>query len=267
MSCDTRPVIAVRHVSKRFRRYQVQRPWTLQEALQRGLRRIKPAQHFWSLQDVNVEVLKGRALGIIGPNGAGKSTLLRLVAGIGRPDQGSIEVRGRVGALLDLGAGFHPELTGRENVFVSGVIGGLTRREVQRQFDSIVDFSELHEFIDSPLHTYSTGMQVRLAFATAIHAEPQVLLVDEVLSVGDLAFQTKCLQRVSNVRARGCTILLVTHDLEHVRMFCDDALLLRGGKVVCCGASDAVVAEYLDYENGRVRHPRDAASAIAAISQ
>src|SRR5262245_35746309 len=198
-----KPAIVVQGLSKKFRRYDIHRPWTLQEAVQRGLRRVKPSEYFWSLRDVSFEVSPGHAVGVIGPNGAGKSTLLRLIGGVGRPDHGLIQVNGRVSTLLDLGSGFHPEQTGRENVFVTGIIMGLTRSEVRRQFDSIVDFSELHEFIDYPLRTYSTGMQVRLAFAIAIHVHAEILLIDEVLSVGDMSFQRKCFERISQFQASG----------------------------------------------------------------
>jgi lipopolysaccharide transport system ATP-binding protein len=182
--------------------------------------------------------------GVIGANGAGKSTLLRLVGGVGRPDEGRIEVRGRLGALLDLGAGFHTELTGRENVYISGVISGLTRAEIRRQFDSIIDFAELDDFVDSPLRTYSSGMIMRLAFAVAAHIEPEILLIDEVLSVGDLAFQEKCLRRIAGFKAQGCTILLVSHNLAEVQRLCDEVLWLSAGELVAHGSAAAVTADY-----------------------
>ena len=167
-------------------------------------------------------------VGIMGFNGAGKSTLLRLVAGVGRPTTGRVEVHGRVGAILELGVGFNPELTGRENIFISGVCSGLTRREVVERFDSIVAFSELAEFLDYPLRTYSTGMHVRLAFAVASHIEPEVLLIDEVLAVGDLAFQKKCWDRMLSFKKNGCTGLLVSHAPQAVLALCDDA---RSGSI------------------------------------
>jgi lipopolysaccharide transport system ATP-binding protein len=240
------PAVVVTGVGKRVRRYRTQRPRTLQEALQRAFSGGRASDFVWSLRDVSFALSPGRAAAIIGPNGAGKSTLLRLVGGVGRPDRGTIAVRGRLGALLELGAGMHPELTGRENIIVAGVIGGLTRREVERQFDAIVDFAELQEFVDNPLHTYSTGMQLRLAFSTAVHIEPEVLLIDEVLSVGDFAFQKKCLDRIASFRSDGCTILLVTHDMDTVRRFCDEAILLRSGRMAARGAVDEVVEQYLD---------------------
>src|SRR3972149_7953763 len=164
-----RDLVVVRGLGKQFSRYHADRPWTLQEAFQRGVRGRGPAERFWALRDVSFSVAPGRMLGVVGPNGAGKSTLLRLISGVGRPDAGSVVVRGRIGALLDLGAGFHPDLTGRENVFVAGVISGLTRSEVSERFDSIVAFAELEEFIDSPVRTYSTGMLMRLGFSVAGH--------------------------------------------------------------------------------------------------
>ncbi len=186
-----RGTVVVQGLGKQFRRYHRDRPVTLKEAVVRGLRQMKPVEQFWALREVSCSVAAGRTIGVIGNNGAGKSTLLRLIGGVGRPDEGSVQVHGRIGALLDLGVGFHPDLTGRENVFVSGVIAGLTRHEVAQRFDSIVAFAELQQSIDSPLRTYSSGMQMRLAFAVAIHTEPEILLIDEVLAVGDLAFQRK----------------------------------------------------------------------------
>ena len=200
---------------------------------------------FWALREVSCSVAAGRTIGVIGNNGAGKSTLLRLIGGVGRPDEGSVQVHGRIGALLDLGVGFHPDLTGRENVFVSGVIAGLTRHEVAQRFDSIVAFAELQQSIDSPLRTYSSGMQMRLAFAVAIHTEPEILLIDEVLAVGDLAFQRKCLQRIAQFKAEGCTILLVSHDATLIQQLCDEVLWLRGGRLVAHGDPEVVVGQYV----------------------
>ncbi len=195
--------IAVQGLGRQFRRYHLDRPWTLQEAVQRGLRRMAPAEHFWALREVSFSVAHGHALGVVGPNGAGKSTLLRLLGGVGRPNEGTIEVHGRIGALLELGAGFHPDLTGRENLFINGLISGLTRSEVTTRLDSIVDFAELQDFIDNPLRTYSSGMQMRLAFAVAIHTDPEIFLIDEVLAVGDLSFQRKCLERITQLKRAG----------------------------------------------------------------
>jgi lipopolysaccharide transport system ATP-binding protein len=237
--------IFVHQLSKRYRRYHADAPGTVHEALLRGFKRLMAAEQFWGLQEVTFRIAPGRMVGVVGRNGAGKSTLLRLIARIGRPDEGKIEVNGKVGALLNLGAGFHPELTGRENVFVHGVIGGLTRREVASRFDSIIDFAELEDFVDSPLRAYSSGMQMRLAFSIAIHSAPDILLIDEVLAVGDIAFQRKCLDRIAELKAGGCTIVLVTHDTGAVEQLCEDALWLRSGRVGAFGPSQSVVARYL----------------------
>ena len=240
-----REAIIVQRLGKRYNRYHAERPVTIMEAALSGLRRIRPKEEFWALRDVSFTVSPGQMLGIVGKNGAGKSTLLQLIGGVGHPDEGRVKVNGRIGALLDLGAGFHPDLTGRENAFVSAVVAGLTRREVARRFDSIVEFAELEAFIDNPLRTYSTGMQMRLAFAVAVHTEPEVLLVDEFLSVGDLAFQSKCLQRIDQLKAEGCAIVLISHSADQIQELCDRALWLRKGQVVAYGEPDVVVGEYV----------------------
>ena len=236
--------IVVQGLGKRFRRYHADRPTTLKEAILRGLRLTKPDE-FWALRGISFGVAPARMVGVIGLNGAGKSTLLRLIGGVGRPDEGRAIARGRIGALLDLGTGFHPDLTGRENVFVNGVIAGLTRAEVTQRFDSIVDFAELEPFIDNPLRTYSTGMYMRLGFAIAAHIEPDILLIDEVLAVGDLAFQRKCLDRIARFKADGCTIVLVSHDADLVKRMCDEALWLHRGRLVAHGPADVVTGQYL----------------------
>jgi lipopolysaccharide transport system ATP-binding protein len=248
--------IIVQNLSKSFRRYHADRPTTLKEALLRGLRGLRQialAERFWALRDVSFSVAPGRMVGVIGPNGAGKSTLLRLIGGVGRPDQGNVEAHGRIGALLDLGAGFHPDLTGRENVFVNGVIAGLTRYEVARRFDSIVDFAELEAFIDNPLRTYSTGMQMRLGFAVAVHTDPEILLIDEILAVGDLAFQRKCLDRIARFKDEGCTIVLVSHDTDSIQQLCDEVLWLRRGRLVAYGPADVVVSQYVEEMSAETR--------------
>ncbi len=237
--------VVVTRVSKRYERSRPDRPRTFQQAVLRGLRGLGSGDSFLALDDVSFSVTPGQMVGLIGHNGAGKSTLLRLIGGVGRPDRGEIRVRGRVGALLDLGAGFNPELTGRENVLLASVIDGVTRAEVARRFDDIVAFAELDDVIDSPLRVYSSGMQLRLAFAVAVHADPQVLLVDEVLAVGDVAFQRKCLRRIEAMQRDGCSVLLVSHDANTIRTLCDAAVFLRGGQVVEMGPADAVVGRYL----------------------
>ncbi len=237
--------IEVTDLGKKFRHVDPNKPTTLVETITQGWRRLRPKDRFWALRDVNFAVESGKMLGIIGHNGAGKSTLLRLLGEVGKPDLGSVHVNGRIGALLDLGTGFHPELSGRENVFVAGIIGGLTRQEVVERFDDIVAFAEMETFIENPLRTYSSGMQMRLAFAVAIHIEPEILLIDEVLAVGDIAFQKKCLNRIAEFREQGCTIVLVSHDAALVGDLCDDALWLRHGSVVAHGASEVVVGQYI----------------------
>ena len=196
---------------------------------------------------------------MVGNNGAGKSTLLRLIGGVGVPDTGRVRVSGRIGAILDLGAGLSDDLTGRENAYIAGVIAGMTRAEIRRRFDAIVSFAELEEFIDSPLRTYSSGMRMRLAFSVAVHIDPDILLVDEALAVGDMAFQRKCLNRIAEVRQAGCTTLLVSHDMSHLTALCDDLLYLERGRSVAFGATSEVIALY---ESSTKRRPMLAAKAF-----
>jgi lipopolysaccharide transport system ATP-binding protein len=241
------PVVQVQGLSKRFRKADPHRPRTLQAFVLHGMRNLRGAggqNSFWALDGVSFQVEAGKMLGIIGRNGAGKSTLLRLLGGVGQPDAGLARLDGRIGALIDLGAGFHPDLTGVENIYLNGVIAGLTRREVAEQFEAIVEFAELEGFIYSPLRTYSTGMQMRLAFSVAIHTSPRILLIDEVLAVGDMAFQHKCLERITQLRQTGCAILLVSHDASLVRRMCDEALWLDRGKVMALGPAPYVVEQY-----------------------
>jgi homopolymeric O-antigen transport system ATP-binding protein len=237
--------IVVKNLSKQFYRYHANRPWTLHEALVKGLRGLRHAERFWALRDVSFSIAPGRMVGVIGTNGSGKSTLLRLIGSVGRADEGYVEVNQRIGALLELGTGFHPDLTGRENVFVNGVICGLTRREISQRFDSIVAFSELEQFIDNPIRTYSTGMQMRLGFAIAVHADPEILLIDEILSVGDYAFQQKSFDRIARFKSEGCTIILVTHDTSVVREVCDEALWLDRGRLLLHDRPNVVVDQYI----------------------
>lgn len=202
---------------------------------------------FWALRDVSFEVPQGGALGIIGPNGSGKSTTLKLIARITHPTEGTIRIRGRVGALIEVGAGIHPELTGRENIYVSGAILGLKAREIRRKFDEIVEFAGIGPFVDTPVKHYSSGMQVRLGFAVAAHMDVDVLLVDEVLAVGDAAFQTRCLQRIRELREGGTTILLVSHQLSNVQRICAETLLLLEGRVAALGPTPEVISQYYRY--------------------
>jgi lipopolysaccharide transport system ATP-binding protein len=237
--------IVVEGLGKRVRVFHEDRPWSLQTALLRGMRHFSPREEVWVLQDVSFRVAPGTSMALIGHNGAGKSTLLRLLGGVGKPDAGVFRTQGRLGALLELGAGFHEELSGRENLYINGVISGLTRQEVTQRFDAIVDFAEMEARIDAPLHTYSMGQRMRLAFAVAVHTDPEILMVDEVLAVGDESFQRKCLDRVSGLKQQGCAIVLVSHDMAMVRKFCDEALLLRNGHLEMLGNTDSVVEVYL----------------------
>lgn len=199
---------------------------------------------FWALRDVTFDVRVGEVIGIVGPNGAGKSTLLKVLSRITPPTEGAVELRGRVSSLLEVGTGFHPELTGRENVFLNGAILGMFRAEIRRKFDAIVAFAELESFIDTPVKHYSSGMYVRLAFSVAAHLEPEILIVDEVLSVGDLHFRNRCLGRMEDLRNEGRTVLFVSHDLTSVRQLCTRAVMLSGGRVVEDGSPDEVTRRY-----------------------
>jgi ABC-type polysaccharide/polyol phosphate transport system ATPase subunit len=241
------PAIELKDVSKIYRRYSGRKFATLKSALlQRSiLRDLSPTETFPALQHVSFSVAPGRTYGVVGPNGSGKSTALKLVAGITKPTSGTVIVNGRVSALIELGAGFHPEISGRENVFINGIMLGLSRREITHRFDEIVGFAELEEFIDAPVKTYSSGMYMRLGFAVAINVDPDVLLVDEVLAVGDEGFTHKCLDKFAEFRRHGKTILLVTHSLGLVERFCDEALWLDSGRVRAHGDPRRVIDAYL----------------------
>lgn len=226
---------------------------TLRAALSGGIRRAlrherasREARRFWALKDVTLEVRRGEVVGIIGHNGAGKSTLLKILSRITAPTTGRVEVHGRLGSLLEVGTGFHPELTGRENVYLNGAILGMRKAEIDRKFDEIVDFSEVEAFLDTPVKHYSSGMQVRLAFAVAAHLEPEILVIDEVLAVGDAAFQKKCLGKMGSVSREGRTVLFVSHNLGAVRALCDRGVLLRHGMVAADRPVAETVAAYLE---------------------
>ena len=241
------PAIELVNVSKIYRRYGGKQFSTLKSALlQRSiLRGLQPSETFPALTDVSFAVPKGATYGVMGRNGSGKSTALKLVAGITKPTSGTVRVAGRISALIELGAGFHPEISGRENVFINGIMLGLTKREIQERFDEIVDFAELREFIDAPVKTYSSGMYMRLGFAVAINVNPDVLLVDEVLAVGDEGFTHKCLDKFAEFKRSNKTILLVTHSLNLIERFCDEALWLDGGRAMSHGDPKRVVGAYL----------------------
>ena len=242
------PAIAVINVSKVYRRYARKRQFaTLKSAILDGslLGDLKPEETFQALRGVSFSVPKGCTYGVIGRNGSGKSTLLKCVAGITRPTEGSVKVDGRISALIELGAGFHPEISGRENIFINGIMLGLTKKDIMRRFDEIVEFAEMQDFIDAPVKTYSSGMYMRLGFAVAVHVDPEVLLVDEVLAVGDQGFTHKCLDKFAEFRRRNKSILLVTHSLDLVEKFCDEAHWLDKGQTKGEGDPKRVVAAYV----------------------
>lgn len=239
-------VLTVESVSKRYR-IQRNRPITLKESIIRRLTgRYDRSNVFWALRDVSFSVEQGRTLGIIGHNGAGKSTLLRLLCGLGRPTSGRILHIGQVSGLLDLGGGFHPDMTGRENLVTGGILSGLTRRQVLAKQEEIIAFAELEEFIDQPVRTYSNGMYLRLAFATAVHFDPDVLVIDEVLAVGDSRFQQKCIERLAAFRTAGKTSIMTSHDADQIRSLCDEVLVLEEGRVVMAGDPKSAIQCYDD---------------------
>lgn len=234
--------VEVDHVSKSFRLYK-ERNQTLKSTIMRGRRSIH--EDFWALKDVDFEVPTGSTFGLIGSNGSGKSTLLKCLAKIYYPEQGSIRANGKLAALLEVGSGFHHELSGRENIFLNGSILGMSRREIERKFDEIVDFSGVEQFIDQPVKNYSSGMYVRLGFAIAINVEPEILVVDEVLAVGDAEFQEKCVQKFRDLKTAGRTVIIVSHDMGSISSLCDQAAWLRHGELIQVGAAKPTIKAYL----------------------
>jgi len=254
--------IRAENLSKRYRIGERERYLALRDALAgllkaplRALRRGNDDSYIWALKDVSFEVPEGEVLGIIGRNGAGKTTLLKILARVTDPTEGYAEVRGRVGSLLEVGTGFHPELTGRENVFLSGAILGMSRRDIQRRFDEIVSFAGVERFIDTPLKRYSTGMQMRLAFAVAAHLEPDILLVDEVLAVGDAEFQRKCLGKMERVGGEGRTVIFVSHQMNQIRRLCQRVIWMEAGRVFEEGPTAKVTAAYEAAMSSRNNRP------------
>lgn len=250
MSGKNKNIIEVHALGKRYRVGE-REPYLafrdlLTRAVQAPFRGSKKAtqDHLWALRDINLEVQQCEVVGLIGRNGAGKSTLLKILARITRPTTGFAEVRGRVGSLLEVGTGFHPELTGRENVFLSGAILGMSKAEIERKFDEIVAFAEVERFLDTPLKHYSSGMQMRLAFAVAAHLEPEILLVDEVLAVGDIAFQKKCLGKMGDIARAGRTIILVSHNMAAINALSSRAAFMRNGRIELEGSASEVTAQY-----------------------
>lgn len=250
-----KPIIKVENLSKRYRIGAPQASYatlrdTLTEALRQPLKRLRrngpsASETLWALKDVGFKVWPGEVVGIIGRNGAGKSTLLKILSRITDPTSGRIELYGRVGSLLEVGTGFHPELTGRENIFLNGTILGMKRAEILRKFDEIVVFSEIEKFIDTPVKWYSSGMYLRLAFSVAVHLESEILIMDEVLAVGDISFQHKCLDKMHDIRQQGRTILFVSHNMPAVTRLCRRVVLLDEGKILADGPAEQVVETYL----------------------
>lgn len=236
-------IVRLDDVGKAFRRFE-QKPFLLRNMILRLTGRAEPPKDFWPLRHVSFEIGRGETVGVVGHNGSGKSTLLRLIAGAAYPTEGHIAVRGRIAPLLQLGAGFQPDMTGRECIEINATALGLSKHEIAARFTTIVDFAELHDFIDTPVRYYSSGMLARLGFAVAVHTEPDLLLIDEVLAVGDHAFQGKCLARIDELRRGGATIVFVSHDAEQVRRVCERVLWLADGRLMKDGAPAAVLAEY-----------------------
>jgi lipopolysaccharide transport system ATP-binding protein len=244
-----KPIVEINHVSKRYRISNREPYYSLRDQISGAFDHTKWRQKkhdFWALQDINYSIMPGEAIGIIGRNGAGKSTLLKVLSQITPPTAGSITLRGRVASLLEVGTGFHPELTGRENIFLNGAILGMKRQEMNRNFDSIVDFSEIGEFIDTPVKRYSSGMYVRLAFAVAAHLEPEILIVDEVLSVGDAQFQKKCLGKMESIGKDGRTVIFVSHNMPSIQALCKKGIWLEKGRIVETGDMNTLVANYIE---------------------
>jgi lipopolysaccharide transport system ATP-binding protein len=245
--------ISCEHLAKRYRLGTHERYRTLRDVLsaristpfRRSAKSLQSDMHLWALDDVSLEIKRGEVVGIIGHNGAGKSTLLKILSRITKPTRGSAEITGRVGSLLEVGTGFHPELTGRENIYLNGAILGMRKSEIERKFDEIVAFAEVEKFIETPVKRFSSGMYVRLAFGVAAHLETEVLLVDEVLAVGDAQFQKKCFAKINEIGKDGRTILFVSHNMAAVRSICKQAVVLDRGRVVAKGAIDETVDAYL----------------------
>lgn len=240
------PIISVENIAKQYQLGEHQPYLALRDMVAGLIKPRQPRQCFWALKDVSFAVGQGEVIGVIGRNGAGKSTLLKILSKITPPTKGTVRLRGRVASLLEVGTGFHPELTGRENIYLNGAILGMTRQEVRQKFAAIVTFSEIEKFLDTPVKRYSSGMYVRLAFAVAAHLEPEILLIDEVLAVGDIQFQKKCLDKMAEItQTTGRTIVLVSHNMGTIENLCPKSILLEKGRIKMAGPSAQVVNEYL----------------------
>src|SRR6476659_3749325 len=239
------PDLIFDHVSKRYRiRHEVEAHATRHPLIRKWMSLWTRPEDFWAVRDVSFAVERGEAVGIIGHNGAGKSTILKLLSNITTPTSGEITINGRLAALIEVGSGFHPELSGRENIYLNGSILGMSRSEITKKLDSIIDFADVRQFIDTPVKRFSSGMYVRLGFSIAAHLQPDILLLDEVLAVGDAAFQAKCLDRITELKEAGTTIVFISHDLRAVERLCQRVLLLKRGQIVMSGSAKDVVAAY-----------------------
>lgn len=236
--------LEARGLGKSFRQSAHAGPRTFRQWVEGGFARRRPKDRFWALRGVDFAVAQGEMTGVIGHNGSGKSTLLRLLGGVMQPDEGQVTTTGPVNGLLELNTGMHPDLSGRENIVINGVLGGMLRSEMTARTDDIIAFAELADHIDQPVRTYSSGMKLRLGFSIAVHVDPKILLIDEVLAVGDMAFQQKCLARIGAFKDNGCAIVLITHDMQHVRNFCEKVIWMDHGKVRAIGSPDEVVTLY-----------------------
>jgi ABC-type polysaccharide/polyol phosphate transport system ATPase subunit len=248
--------IELQNVSKSYRLWGRRSQFaTLKSALLKRDLKLEPEASVPALKNISFEVHRGEAFGIIGRNGSGKSTLLKLISGILKPTDGRVKVNGRIAALIELGAGFHPEITGRENIYINGIMLGLSRREIDQRFDRIVEFSGISSFLDQPVKTYSSGMYVRLGFAVAVHVDPEILLIDEVLAVGDEEFSARCIAKIQEMKYRGVTLVFVTHQLDQVRSLCDRAMWIDKGQLEAIGDPARVVDAYLQEVSGTVAGP------------
>jgi ABC-type polysaccharide/polyol phosphate transport system ATPase subunit len=247
MSYDP-PVIRLENVTQRFRVIQ-ERPDTMRELFSRMFRHNASFHDFEAVKNASLEVRKGEALALIGRNGSGKSTLLKIIAGVYKPSRGSVEVNGTLAPLIELGAGFHHELTGRENILLNGLLMGYSKKEMLERQQSIIDFADIGEFIDAPVKQYSSGMYMRLAFAVATEVNPQILLVDEILAVGDIGFQEKCFERIARFRESGKTIVLVSHQMANVRRICERTILIDHGSILVDSTPDEAIALYSNLMN------------------
>ncbi|MCX6735953.1 MAG: ABC transporter ATP-binding protein [Candidatus Parcubacteria bacterium] len=264
---ENQPIIEIKGIGKRYNinhhrggyvalrdviMYALKSPFTFLKTKVKKIAGIDTKEEFWALKDINIDIKKGEIIGIIGPNGSGKSTLLKILSQITPPTRGEIKIQGKVGSLLEVGTGFHPELTGRENIFLNGAILGMGRQEVAKKFDRIVEFAGITQFLDTPVKYYSSGMYVRLAFSVAAHMEPDILIVDEVLAVGDAEFQQKCLGKMDEVTKQdGRTILFVSHNLEAIEKLCTRTILLKKGEIIKIGKTEDVIRYYLNKEGKR----------------